>query len=765
MKPASPRAPRRAAAALSLALAAACAPSTGTPEADGTAAMADTLAAYVERARRSPRDFPFENRFRADSLRAVLSTQGGMVAVNTRFALAQELLAAGDTREAIAELERVLADAGPALAPENPANKPFYDLQAVAWQRLGEQENCRANPAASVCILPMDREALHRMEEGARTAIRHYEAILRRYPDDHAARWLLNLAHVALGQYPAGVPRQWLVPGLVPGPGARFPRFANVAPFTGLGIEGLAGGLSVLDANRDGHLDLFLTSWGLDDQARLLVADGQGGWQDHTAAAGLTGIVGGLNTVHADYDNDGFEDVLVLRGAWLGEAGAIPNSLLRNRGDGSFEDVTIAAGLLSHHPTQTAAWADVDLDGDLDLAIGNESAIRMGGRSHKSELYRNNGDGTFTEVAAEAGVHLDEFVKGVVWGDVNGDGLPDLFASVLGGPNRLLLNRSDPATGAWRFVEAGAMAGVTLPIASFPAWFWDVDQDGHEDLLVLSYDNRQGGLLADLVAREYLGLPLVADHMGTPAPLEPTRLFRNRGDGTFEDITRVAGLETRAIFAMGSNFGDLDNDGWLDFYVGTGNPDLRSVIPNRMFRNTGGGRFEEVTLPGGFGHIQKGHAIAFTDLDRDGDQDVYAVMGGAYEGDGFANALFENPGWEGRTWVTLELEGRSANRSAIGARVAVETVQAGGSRRTFHRTVGTGGSFGAHALALHVGLDRAERITRVTIRWPDRERMVQEVEGLELERVYRIIQGEAPMALERPPVPFRRDGVAPPHRH
>lgn len=765
MSPGPARAPLRVAAALSLGIAAACAPSADAPEPGGTAAMADSLAAHVELARRSPQGYPFENRFRADSLMALLATQSGMAAVNLRFAVAQELLYAGQTREALAELQRVRDDAGPALDPANPANKPFYDLVAVAWLRLGEQENCLLNPSAGVCILPLDRAAWHLREEGARAAIGHYTDLLRRHPDDHASRWLLNIAHMALGEYPAGVPRAFLVPGLDTPATPGVPRFANIAPLVGLGVEGLAGGLTVLDANRDGHLDLFLTSWGLDDQARLLLADGTGGYTDATESAGLAGITGGLNTVHADYDNDGLEDVLVLRGAWLGEAGRIPNSLLRNLGGGRFEDVTIAAGLFSRHPTQTAAWADVDLDGDLDLAIGNESAARRGGPSHRSEFYRNNGDGTFTDVAAETGVVLDDFVKGVVWGDVDDDGLPDLFVSVLEGPNRLLLNRTDPATGTWRFVEAGATAGVTQPLASFPAWFWDVDQDGHEDLLVLSYDNRQGGLLADLVAREYLGLPLVAPANGGMVPLEPTRLFRNRGDGTFEDRTRSAGLEQRAIFAMGANFGDLDNDGWLDFYVGTGNPDLRSVIPNRMFRGTAGGRFEEVTLAGGFGHIQKGHAIAFSDLDCDGDQDIYAVMGGAYEGDGFTNVLFENPGWEGRRWLALELEGRAANRSAIGARVAVETVQAGGVSRTFHRTVGTGGTFGAHALALHVGLDRAERIVRVTIRWPDRDRAVQVVDGLALDAAYRILQGEAPEPLVRAAVPFRKDATAAPHRH
>ena len=193
----------------------------------------------------------------------------------------------------------------------------------------------------------------------------------------------------------------------------------------------------------------------------------------------------------------------------------------------------------------------------------------------------------------------------------------------------------------------------------------------------------------------------------------------------------------------------------VDFYVGTGNPDLRSIVPNRMFRNVNGRRFEEVTLPGGFGHLQKGHATAFADLDRDGDEDVYMVLGGAYEGDRFTSVLFENPGWANNRWITLELEGRSANRSAIGARVDVVAAQANGAARTVRRTVRTGGSFGAGSLQLHVGLGPAAKVREVRIQWPDSARTKTTYRNLELDHTYHITQGEAPVVLERPSVPFR----------
>ena len=163
------------------------------------------------------------------------------------------------------------------------------------------------------------------------------------------------------------------------------------------------------DFDNDGFLDIIATSWGLDDPLRYFRNQGDGTFAERTAAAGLTGLVGGLNAVQTDFDNDGFADVLVLRGGWFGADGLHPNSLLRNQGDGTFADVTEAAGLLTLHPTQTAAWADFDNDGWLDLFVGNESSAE---EHHPCELFRNQGDGTFIDVAAEVGLDVDGFVKG-----------------------------------------------------------------------------------------------------------------------------------------------------------------------------------------------------------------------------------------------------------------------------------------------------------------------------------------------------------------
>jgi len=721
----------------------------------GTQRMADTLAVLATAARANSQPGPFFNRERVAVLKRMIAAQSGADAFASRNWMADEMIKAGQTREGIAELKSLLHDAGETEDSITELRKPVFDLLAIAYLRLGEQENCIGNPAANACILPLEGGARHTHQEGAREAIRRYTQILHFFPNDYGSRYLLNVAWMAVGGYPNSVPKPWRMAALAPRPNDTFPLYRNVAGNVGLAVTGLAGGVSIADYDGDGLLDVFTTQWGPSDPPHLFLADGHGGYVERTTAAGLAGIVGGLNAIHADYDNDGRQDLLVLRGAWLGEDGDVPFSLLHNRGDGTFEDVTIEAGLLSFDPTQSAAWADFNLDGWLDLFVGNESSAAVGGPSHRSRLYLNNHDGTFTEVSHQVGIDLDAFVKGVTWGDVNNDGLPDLYVSVFQGPNRLYVNRGGTSGKDWRFDERGAAAGVQLPLSSFPTWFWDYDNDGWDDLLVLSYDLRAP--LHDMVAREMLGLPIESvQEDGRTIPVESSRLYRNKGDGTFEDVTEKVGLGNKAIFAMGSNFGDLDNDGWLDFYAGTGNPDLRSIVPNRMFHNVNGQRFDEVTLPGGFGHLQKGHATAFADLDRDGDEDVFMVLGGAFEGDTFTSVLFENPGWPKNHWITLQLEGRAANRDAIGARVEVVAAGASGATRTIRRTVNTGGSFGAGSLDVHVGLGPAAAVREVRVKWPDAAHSTTSYAGLALDHRYRIVQGAAPVALDRPPVPFRK---------
>jgi len=201
-------------------------------------------------------------------------------------------------------------------------------------------------------------------------------------------------------------------------------------------------------------------------------------------------------------------------------------------------------------------------------------------------------------------------------------------------------------------------------------------------------------------------------------------------------------------YTMGCNFGDINTDGFLDFYLATGNPLYQALVPNKMYLNIEGRKFEDVSYVGGFANIQKGHGVSFGDWDHDGDEDVYVVIGGAYDGDFFYNCLFDNPNENKNNWVVLKLEGSNSNKAAIGARVAI-SVQEDGKERKIYRMVSSGASFGANSLALEVGLRKSTSINSVTIQWPCKDCPEQVFSGMEINKAYLLVGGTtAPKELE-----------------
>ena len=588
---------------------------------------------------------------------------------------------------------------------------------ALAYLRLGETENCVHSRASDRCILPIRGGGIHQHQRGARKAIEYFTILLKRNPDHLIARWLLNIAYMTIGGYPDDVPQRLLIPPEAFRSDEGFPRFVDVARDLGLNTVNLSGGSIAEDFNDDGWLDIVTSTWHPAGQIRFFRNNGEGTFSEQTKEAGLTGLYGGLNLIQADYDNDGDVDIFVLRGAWLGEVGRHPNSLLRNDGQGRFRDVTFEAGLGEvHYPTQTASWADYDNDGDVDLYVGNET--------FPSQLFENNGDGTFTDVAQDAGVENGGFTKGVVWGDYDGDRYPDLYVSNLpsptkpGGQNRLYRNNGDGT-----FSDVAPRLNVAGPSWSFPVWFWDFNNDGALDIFVASY-----------VAGVYY---VAADYLGLPHDAEPDRLYQGDGEGGFREVAAEQNL-TRVTQPMGSNFGDVDNDGFPDFYLGTGYASYEGLMPNLLFRNRGGTGFSNVTTAAGVGHLQKGHGVAFADFDNDGDQDIFIQLGGAYAGDAFGNALFQNPGF-GHHWITLKLVGKKSNRSAIGARIRVE-IEEEGKKRSVYKWVNSGGSFGANPLRQEIGVGKVTKIDVLEVFWPTSGR-TQTFRDLAVDQFIEITEG------------------------
>ena len=678
-----------------------------------------TLLEEVRR-RIPPSRNPFLSLPKVEGLeRQIATNRNPAELVPLHFSLGIHRLQAGQNERALqafAEVDRLLLAASIPGTAENLMNLRLN--QALAHFRQGELRNCLSNSTSDSCLLPIEGHGRHQWKDGSQAALGILTRLVAENPGNLSARWFLNIVAMTLGDYPQNLPPNAVIPPKTFASSHDPGRFINLAAPMGLTVEGLSGGVAIEDFDGDGLLDVVMSSIALEDSLRYLRNNGDGTFTDRSAAAGFKGLTGGLHVVSTDYNNDGHTDLHVLRGGWMREGGTYPDSLLRNRGDGTFEDVTVAAGMLSFHPDQTAVWFDFDGDGWLDVFVGNEMADRTG--RHPCELFHNNRDGTFTEMALGAGLRINGFVKGATFGDFNNDRRPDLYVSILGRPNLLFRNDGPGVeTNSWRFTDVASIAGVQEPDHSFPTWFFDFDQDGNEDLFVAGYRIRQVGDVA-------------ADYLGLPNTGERSHLFRNRGNGTFEDVSQAMGLD-HVLPAMGSNYGDLDNDGWLDFHLGTGDPDLLTLIPNRMFWNQGGKRFEDVTTAGGFGHLQKGHAVSFADLDNDGDQDVYIDLGGAYEGDLARNALFANPG-HGNHWVKLRLQGTRANRPGIGARLTLK-VRGPSGERTLHRTVSTGGSFGNNPLRQEIGLGDARTILSLRVEWPG-SGTVQEFEELEPDRFY-----------------------------
>jgi hypothetical protein len=602
-------------------------------------------------------------------------------------------------------------------------------LLAIAYMRLGEQENCLGKNNSESCILPIQGEGIYDLTRGPKTAISLYKSILETEPTDMETIWLLNIAYMTLGEYPAGVPAQYLIPERAFKSGKEVAPFKNISNDLNLATVALAGGSCIEDFNKDGFLDIMVSSWGVNDQVQFFVNKGDGSFEDRTAETGLLGITGGLNMVHADYNNDGFSDVLVLRGAWFMDQGRIPNSLLRNNGDGSFSDVTLEAGLFSKYPTQAATWADFNNDGWLDLFIGNEAGDKI---DVPCELFISN-KGKFTNVTDQANLGtIRGVVKGVTSGDLNNDGFTDLYISIMGKNNILMLNKGIAAnTNHPLFEDFTAQTGVTGPLTSFPTWVWDFNNDGKLDIFAGSYDLANPKVAANM-AKHFL------EEDYNPSQVY---IYENKGQGKFEEVSSKMGI-TEPAYVMGSNYGDIDNDGSLDFYLGTGAPNYSAVVPNKMYKGNNGKSFEDVTASARLGHIQKGHSISFGDFDNDGDQDIFHVLGGAFEGDVFKDAFFENTNNNNNNnWITILAEGTTSNRSAIGALIQVFCSDEKGKQRIFHHRVSTGGSFGSSSLQQEIGIGKAQTIDKILVKWPNAQQSVSEYNNVITNRFIRLKEG------------------------
>jgi tetratricopeptide (TPR) repeat protein len=609
--------------------------------------------------------------------------------LNALYSLAALESYQGKMAAAIADWQKAYAVA----EKSQPTALPMLtEVLGSAYYHKSEVENDVYSRPGDRCLFPPRTDKpypAYTKTEDSKKSIEYFTKYLEQKPDDLEVKWLLNLAYLTLGQYPKGVPAKYLIPPSAFASKENIGRFVDVARPAGIDIATLSGGMLVGDFENNGLLDMVVGDYDACDTVHYFHNNGDGTFTDRTQQAGLSDIASGQNMLQADYNNDGCTDLLVLRGAWQFP---MPMTLLKNNCDGTFTDVTKEAGLGDKlMATQAGAFADINNDGYVDLFLGNEQG--------PSALFLNNGDGTFKDISSSSGVDTisSSFTKGVAVEDYDHDGYPDFFLSDLTGDNILFHNN-----GNLTFTNLAAHAGVNKSWSSFTSWFFDYDNDGWPDLFVASYYAS-----VDETMRTYLGLPHSAGQL---------TLYKNLGNGTFKNVTAQVGLD-KSFMPMGANFGDVDNDGWLDMYLGNGAADWGALVPKALLRNDEGKHFTDITASSGTGDLHPAHGIAFADFTNNGQQDIAVTMGGAAVSNWHAMRLFRNPG-NRNNWITLKLVGVKTNRSAIGTRVKVTVSNKGHGTRSIYRTVGSFSSFASGPLRLEIGLGKDAEILSVEVDWP-----------------------------------------------
>jgi tetratricopeptide (TPR) repeat protein len=324
--------------------------------------------------------------------------------IEMHYGLANLYSYKGEMDKAVAQWEaayQVAQSQLPGAMPE------LEEVLGIAHLHKSEMDNDAYRNPGERCIWPPRQSSRYQKTGDSERAIEYFLKYLARKPDTLDIKWLLNVAYMTLGSYPTGVPKEYLVPPSLFESVEDVGRFVDVAPATGIKTLSESGGLIVDDFDNDGLLDVVVSDYDQCAPMHFFHNNGDGTFADRTAQAGLADQLGGLNMIQADYNNDGCMDILVLRGAW-----EFPQrkSLLRNNCDGTFTDVTAASGLAQPATsTLTAVWADIDNDGFVDLIVGNEN--------RPLQIFRNKGDGTFEDISHSAGVDSIGFTKVVTAAD------------------------------------------------------------------------------------------------------------------------------------------------------------------------------------------------------------------------------------------------------------------------------------------------------------------------------------------------------------
>jgi hypothetical protein len=538
-------------------------------------------------------------------------------------------------------------------------------------------------------------------------------------------------------------------------------------------------GITAADYDNDGLYDLFIPD-GI--SSKLFRNLGNGQFEDVTDKAGLSGLDGVSVALFADIDNDGHKDLFVSRTFK-------PNQLFHNNGDGTFTDITKKSGIGEDCCTTVASFADYDNDGYLDLYVGRYLDPRTdipttfyARNGLKNQLYHNNHDGTFTNVTEKAGVGEVGLCLGTVWGDYNDDGFPDLYVVNDFGRKTLYKNNGDGT-----FTDVTVKSGTLAYGAGMNASMSDYDNDGKLDIYVTNIRSDEAWYAEWPTVGRYMINSWRQGVWVTDMPLyfqifqqsgfnfikvfqdmaSGNNLFRNKGDGTFEDVTAKNNANPIGWF-WGASFADFDNDGWQDIYAADGwvynDKDteieldfLNNVVSeqklyktgilfdpahfghtswhgwehNRYLRNRGDGSFEEVGRAAGNDLLLNSRGVAVADFWNRGVMDI------AVSASDDKHALLRNEVGLQRHWLQVELVGVQSNRDAVGARVSIKV-----HGKPQMRELVLGDGYGSeNSLRQHFGIGDATSVDEVTVKWP-RSKTVQTFRNVAANRIIEITEGK-----------------------
>ncbi|VAW99274.1 hypothetical protein MNBD_GAMMA21-2718 [hydrothermal vent metagenome] len=619
---------------------------------------------------------------------------------------------------------------------------------AMSAMRQGEAQNCLArlkNPAQTnifslqhsrLCTLPVS--VFHNKINGSSKAIRIFEKLLSKYDSGNLLyKWLLNFSYMTINQFPAHVPEKHridteFIDHFYGEKKAEMEHkyrniiFQDKAHKLGVNELDAGKGVAVEDFDGDGYLDLVIG--GSFSPVKYFRNDAGDGFTDITKEAGLEGLLQAHIITAADYDNDGNMDLFF----------SLPPThfrLFKNKGDGTFRDVTIETNLLKHHApkpkkqytfTWLSAWGDIDNDGDLDLFLAQRGLELpyfggvMAMEQMDSILYLNEGN-QFVDATEQFG--LNDIVKdrgyvGGGFGDIDQDGYPELFLTSWTRTRSMMLQN----VAGKRFEKTDQL---NLKQHGFMAGFLDINHDGWLDVFIGS-----GNVAAATVTAQTVFGIKGSNNMNTI-------LINNKG--RLEEHPEYFRANMPAA-SMGASYGDINNDGCYDFYIGTGNPEAWHVLPNLMYIGESDGTrctgfADNISMLNGFGTVQKGHGIVFFDYDNDGDQDIYSSLGGMWPSDAWPNQLFVNDSRPDNTWVKFRLRGRETNYFGLGAEIVVtaEDQDKNIIIRRYNMNNKTG--FGSAPYLAHIGLMNAHKINKVEVKWPV-SRKITTYQNIDLKQLY-----------------------------